>query len=117
MSDKTNMSGKLGLRPKSYVVQVDYKVLGVIEYNYPSIKEATAHLDWIASQVRGQNGKDGKRKNVVLGYSLYEFLRSKKLDRRLPPVTQFVPPKDRERPGGGKEFLLSLSVTVKLSYS
>ena len=108
-TEKANVSGKLGLRPKSYVVQVTYKSTWpskvTFQYHYHSIEEATAHLDWVADQVRGQNGKDAKCKNVVTGYSMEERLRSKKLDKRLTPVARFIPPEDRHRPEGGVQVL------------
>lgn len=109
MLNKPKTSGRLALRPKSYVVTVWYKSSWpsqvAFEYNYPSIEEGTAHMDWIADQMRGQNGPRGVRKNVIVGSMIVERLRSKLLDKRLPPIAEFIAPGDRKVPEGGRQVL------------
>lgn len=105
MKDTPNTHGKLALRPKSYVVSVDYKTYfpsaECVEYNYHDFEQAAMHLAWLADQVRGQNGEDAVRRNVVMGFLLTEFLRSKKRDKEIPPIEKFTVPAGRNRPEGG----------------
>lgn len=102
---KPNTMGKLGVRPKSYVIAVAYKAFWPIgewvDYNYQSFAQAAAHVSWLLRQLKGQNGKNCERKNVVLEFVFSERLRSKKLDNKLPPVKTFLPPGRRMRPKGG----------------
>jgi hypothetical protein len=103
----------LPLRPKSYILTVEYKggwpSFISYDYHYHKLEELMKHVEWIASQMKGQNGKSAKRRNVVTGLLMRERLRSKRVDKELPPIGRFVRPKDREKPAGGKP-----SVNVKL---
>ena len=106
---ETVTSGRLALRPKSYVVSVLYKVgwpsAERIDYHYHSLVQAAAHMSWICKQIAGQNGKNGVRHNVILETGLSECLRSKQLDKRLKPIKMFVEPKGRELPFGGVLYI------------
>jgi hypothetical protein len=103
------VSGPLGLRKKSYVLQVEYKsfwpTFERLEYHYHDVREVMAHMEWLMTQVAGQNGKGAKRQNVVTAFIFFEHLRSKRLDRRLPPIAKFVRPKGRNKPAGGKSLI------------
>lgn len=102
-------TGKLSLHPHSYVVSVDYKAywpVGVcIEYHYHDLGQALRHVKWLGEQMRGQNGENAARKNVIMGFLLAEHLRSKKRDKKMPPIKKFVRPEGREKPAGGIERL------------
>lgn len=99
------VSGPLSLRNKSYVLTVEYKsfwpTFETIEYHYHEVREAAAHMAWLVAQVCGQNGKQAKRENVVTAFLFREYLRSKRLDKSLPPIAKFVRPKGRAKPEGG----------------
>lgn len=110
---QSTVSGPLSLREKSYVVTVEYKggwpAIVSYHYHYHGLSEAMKHLDWLGGQMKSQNGNTAQRKNVVLGFFLREYLRSKKLEKALAPIARFVRPKGREKPAGGE-----LSVNVEI---
>ncbi len=113
MKKDSNVSVSLALKPKSYVVSVDYKyswpAIERVDYHYHDLVQALRHVRWLARQMLGQNGEEAQRRNVVLGFALSEYLRSKKRDKKLPPIDQFTAPKGRERPWtGGVTFLRDL---------
>jgi hypothetical protein len=78
----------LPLRPKSYILTVEYKggwpSFISYDYHYHKLEELMKHVEWIASQMKGQNGKSAKRRNVVTSLLMRERLRSKRVDKELP---------------------------------
>lgn len=98
---------KLGLKRKTYLLTVEYKGFWpfwiVIDYHYATLVAVLEHVAWLGEQVKGQNGEDGIRKNVVISFYFEEFLFSKARNKKQPPLDRFIASPGREKPLGGEE--------------